>query len=200
MVLYTFGTPNGHKVQIALEEMGLIYETKSIDIMKGENKKPEFSKVNPNGKIPALQDDDGTLIFESVAILIYLAEKTGKFLPASGPARAHVLSWAIWQTSGLGPMMGQYGHFTRYAPEKIPYAIKRYEDESMRLLQVMETQLETNKYLAGDEYSIADMASWPWIRGVQFFYKVTIDPHQFPNVHRWYADIAERPAVKRALT
>ncbi len=199
MDLYTFGTPNGHKISIALEEMGLGYNVHKVDITKGDQQKPEFLAVSPNGKIPALADGE-LKIFESVAILIYLAEKTGKFLPKDPQGRYATLQWCLFQAAGIGPMMGQFGHFKVFAKEKIPYAIDRYQKETMRLLGVMNTQLEKNRYLAGNEYTIADMATWPWLRGYQTFYKETIDAETFPHVMRWYEEIAQRPAVKKGLT
>lgn len=198
MELYTLGTPNGQKVSIALEEMGLKYNVHKVDISKGDQFKPEFIRVNPNSKIPALVDGEH-ILFESVAILIYLAEKTGKFLPKDPMARYQTLCWSIFQAAGVGPMFGQYGHFSVYAKEKLPYAIDRYRNESERLMTVMDTQLSTNKYLAGDEYTIADIATWPWVRGFQVFYKSSIDSNKFPHLLRWYAEIEKRPAVQKGL-
>lgn len=198
MDLYTYGTPNGQKISIALEELGLPYRTHKVDITKGEQFSPEFAKVNPNGKIPALVDE-GTAIFESVAILVYLAEKTGRLMPKDPAGRWSTISWCLFQAAGLGPMMGQLGHFKVFAKEKIPYAIDRYSNEVNRMLGVMEKQLSSNPYLAGAEYSIADVATWPWIRGYMNFYKETIDESKFPSVMKWYRLIEARPAVQKGL-
>ena len=198
MDLYTLGTPNGHKVSIMLEELGLEYKVHKIDISKGDQFTPEFKAVNPNSKIPALVDGDMKLM-ESVAILIYLAEKTGKFLPKEGNARYQTLAWAVFQAAGVGPMFGQFGHFSVYAKEKIPYAIERYQKEALRLMGVMNEQLAHNRYLAGQEYSIADIATWPWVRGYMVFYKASVDPVTFPHLIRWYNEIEKRPAVQKGL-
>jgi GSH-dependent disulfide-bond oxidoreductase len=196
--LYTLGTPNGQKVSIALEEMGLKYTVHKIDISKGDQFTADYVKVNPNSKIPALVDGEHTL-FESVAIMIYLAEKTGQFLPKDPVARYQTLCWSVFQAAGVGPMFGQFGHFSVYAPEKIPYAIERYRKECDRLMTVLDVQLKSSKYLACDEYTIADMATWPWVRGYQVFYKTSIDAEKFPHLMRWYAEIEKRPAVQRGL-
>lgn len=198
MDLYTFGTPNGQKIPLLLEELGVPYNLKMINISKGEQSTPEYLKINPNGKIPALVDGDVT-IFESVAILIYLAEKYKKFLPSDGPARYETLQWALFQAAGVGPMMGQYGHFKVFAKEKVPYAIERFGNEAQRLMGVLEKQLSTHPYLAGEQYSIADITTWPWIRGYQLFYKEPIDATKFPNLMRWFKEIEKRPATHRAL-
>lgn len=198
MDLYTLGTPNGQKISIALEELGLPYTVHKIDISKGDQFKPEYLKINPNSKIPALVDG-GHVLFESVAILIYLAEKTGKLLPKDPIGRYQTLAWTIFQTAGVGPMFGQYGHFSVYAKEKIPYAIERYQKEAKRLMGVMDKQLSSNSYLAGGEYTIADIATWPWIHGYQVFYKSVIDEAEFPNLVRWYREIEKRPAVQAGL-
>ncbi len=198
MDLYTFGTPNGQKIPIMLEELGVPYNVKKIDISKGEQKTPEFLKINPNGKIPALVDD-GVAIFESVAILIYLAEKYKKFLPASGPERYAVLEWSLFQAAGLGPMLGQFGHFKVFAKEKIPYAIERYQTEAHRLFDVLETQLAKNKFIAGETYTIADITTYPWMRGFEMFYKESIDETKYPSIKRWMKEVGDRPAVQRAL-
>ena len=198
MDLYTFGTPNGFKASIALEELGLPYKVHRIDIHKGDQSTPEYIKINPNSKIPALVDD-GFVVFESVAILIYLAEKTGKLMPKDPKGRSEVLQWCLFQAAGVGPMFGQYGHFAVYAREKVPYAIERYGKEVARLLGVLNDRLEKSAYLGGTEYSIADITTWPWIRGYQESYKQTLDESLYPHVARWYKEIAKRPAVQKGL-
>ena len=198
MDLYTFGTPNGHKISIMLEELKVPYNVKKIDISKGEQKSPEFLKINPNGKIPALVDGE-TTIFETIAIMIYLADKYGMFLANAGPKRYETLQWCLYQASGLAPNLGQFGHFTVFAKEKVPYAIDRFKQEVDRLFGVMEDQLAKNTFLAGAEYSIADIASWPWIEGYRTFYKQEIDASKFPSLKRWYHEIAKRPAVQKGL-
>jgi GST-like protein len=161
--LYTFGTPNGYKVSIMLEELGLPYTVHTINITKNEQFGEAFLKISPNNKIPAIVDrDNDTSIFESVAILMYLAEKTGKFLPKELSAKYNVIQWCLFQAASVGPMFGQFGHFKVYAKETVPYAIERYGTESKRILGVMEKQLAKNAYLAGKEYTIADNASRPW--------------------------------------
>jgi len=199
--LYTFTTPNGRKASIALEELGLAYRVNVVDITKGEQFKPEFLAINPNSKIPAMVDPDGSggesiTIFESAAILIYLAEKTGRLLPASGPERYDVLQWAMFQMGGVGPMFGQYNHFARFAPEKIPYAIERYTKESKRLLQVLERQLQTRIFVAR-EYSIADILLFPWVdRHAKNAPQLLEDA---PRVRRWLEMLWARPAVQRGM-
>jgi GST-like protein len=198
--LYAWKTPNGYKVPILLEELGLEYELHPVNIAKGEQKKPEYLAMNPNGRIPALVDEDaegGPLtIFESGAILEYLAEKSGKFFPQDVHAKYAVSEWLMFQMAGVGPMFGQLGHFVRFAPEKIPYAITRYTDEAKRLLGVLDTQLGKSDYLAG-EYSIADISTWPWIRAAKGMEIIPLT--DYPNVDRWFAAIDERPAVKLAI-
>ncbi len=196
--LYSFPTPNGQKITIALEELGLPYRLHRVDITRGDQHQPAFLAVNPNGKIPALVDGD-TTVFESVAILIYLAEKTGRLLPTSGPQRAAVLSWSLLQASGVGPMMGQYGHFAVFAKDKIPYAIDRYHGEVRRLLGVMERQLAHHPWLAGDSYTIADIATWPWLAGWMRFYQAPLSEEEFPSVHRWFRAVEARPGVQRGM-
>lgn len=193
--LYTAATPNGHKVSIALEEMALPYEVHALSLTRGDQKQPEFLAINPNGRIPAIVDRDaGDLaVFESGAILIYLAEKTGQFLPTEAHARSRVLQWLMFQMGGVGPMMGQANVFFRYAPEKIPYAIGRYQREVRRLLEVLDKRLADVPYLAGD-YSIADMATWPWARAHDWG-GVSIDG--LDHLQRWLRDVGERPAVVR---
>jgi GST-like protein len=200
--LYYWGTPNGRKVTIFLEEVGLPYNLHNIDIGKGDQFKPEFLKISPNNRIPAIVDHapkgGGAPIslFESGAILLYLAEKTGRFIPADIRSRAEVLQWLFWQMANLGPMAGQNGHFNAYAPEKIPYAMDRYTRETGRLYGVLNKRLAESEFIAGD-YSIADMASYPWIVPYQSHKQ---DIETFPHLKRWFDDIAGRPAVIKAYT
>ncbi|SKA50829.1 glutathione S-transferase family protein [Enterovibrio nigricans] len=196
--LYTAGTPNGFKVSIALEEMGVPYELHALDLMSLDQKKPEFLAINPNGRIPAIIDrDNGNFaVFESGAILIYLAEKTGKFLPDDPKKRSQVIQWLMFQMGGVGPMMGQANVFYRYFPEKIPAAIERYQKEGRRLFEVMNTQLESNQYLAGDEYTIADMATWPWVRIHEWS---GVDLSGLKHLQRWVDELAERPACQKGI-
>jgi len=200
--LYTWTTPNGRKASIMLEEIGLPYRVNPVNIRAGEQFKPDFLAISPNNRIPAIVDrlpsDGGEpfSVFETGAILIYLAEKTGRFLPADMRGRSRVVQWVMWQMSGLGPMLGQHGHFALYAQEKIAYAIERYRDEAARLYRVLDTQLgKTRAYVAGD-YSIADIACFPWTmtHKAQGF---TLD--DYPNVKRWYADVRARPQVQAGL-
>jgi GST-like protein len=199
--LYTWTTPNGRKVSVMLEECGLEYSVHPINIGKREQFTPEFVKICPNSKIPAIVDRDSRLsIFESGAILVHLAEKTGKFLPSKEPARAKVLEWLFWQMANVGPMFGQVNHFANQAPEKIPYAIDRYLTESARLIKVLDDQLGRTEYCAGD-YSIADMANYPWI-AVGFNLLKAAKPDvvgEGANVARWIAAIGARPAVKKGM-
>ncbi len=199
MKLYTWTTPNGYKVPIILEELGLPYEIVPIDISKGAQLTPEYIAVNPNHKIPVLVDDmeiGGTFtLSESGAILIYLAEKHGALLSKEAPERYTQIQWLMFQMSAVGPMFGQAKHFSVYAPERIEYAIKRYFDEANRLMHVLETRLARVPYLGG-EYSIADIATWPWIRSAHEAH--IIDIEAFPNIARWYHTIESRPAVVRA--
>lgn len=199
--LYSAGTPNGIKPTIMLEELKQLYTIKIIDISKGEQFKPDFLKISPNNKIPVLHDQSNDFyLFESVAILQYLAEKHNQFLPQSLKEKYVVLQWCYFQAAHIGPMFGQFGHFNRFATEQIPYAMKRYADESLRLMGVMEKQLAQVPYIAGSEYSIADMAIWPWVYCYQFFYQEAIDPKQFPALMAWYQQINERAAVKSSLS
>src|ERR1700730_8560045 len=198
--LYTWATPNGRKISIMLEEVALPYEVIKVDITNGDQFSPEFLAVNPNGKIPAIVDREGfggraMSVFESGAILIYLAEKTGKLLPSEAVARMTVIEWLMFQMSALGPMLGQAHHFRRFAPERIPYAIERFEKEAARLYTVLDGRLGTTGYLAGD-YSIAAMASYPWIARHEW---QGIALEDFPNVQRWFTSIASRPAVQRGM-
>jgi GST-like protein len=194
--LYTFTTPNGRKASVMLEEVGLPYTTHKIDISKGEQFNPEFIAINPNSKIPAIVDRDANLsVFESGAILIYLAEKTGKLLPTEPKARYAVLQWLMFQMGGVGPMFGQFNHFKKFAPEKIPYAINRYEKETLRIYGVLDKQLEEQEFLGGD-YSIADIATYPWV-AIYEFQGLTLNEH--PHLKRWVETIRERPAVQKGM-
>ncbi len=198
--LYSFNTPNGHKPTIMLEELQLPYEIVMVDITKGEQFDPQFLKISPNNKIPAMYDDENELsLFESVAILEYLAEKHQQFLPQNLTDKFTVLQWCYFQVGHIGPMFGQYGHFHRYADEEVPYAKKRYADEVNRLLAVLEKQLVTHKFVSGNSYTIADMAIWPWIYCYQHFYKADIGQQQFPHVLEWYKKLEERPQIQAAL-
>jgi GST-like protein len=197
---YTWPTPNGYKVSIMLEEVGLPCTVHAIDIGKGDQFEPQFLRISPNNKIPALVDSDGPggksiSVFESGAILIYLAEKTGKLLARDGAPRYATLEWLMFQMGGIGPMLGQAHHFRMYAPEPIQYAIDRYTNESKRLYGVLDRRLRQHEYLAGD-YSIADIATMPWLR---FPERQGVDIEEYPNVKRWREGIAARPAVRRAL-
>ena len=192
--LYTWTTPNGRKASIGLEEFGLPYTAHAIDIGKGEQFAPDFLKISPNNRIPAIVDrDNGMSLFESGAILIYLADKTGKLLPKDGEERYRVIEWLMWQMGGVGPMIGQAHHFLRQNPGKAPYAEERYHKEALRLYGVLERRLEGRDFVAGD-YSIADIATWPWIARFEWH---KVDLNQFPNVKRWYVSIAQRPAVQK---
>jgi len=189
--LYTAPTPNGWKISIALEEMGLPYEVKVVDFASNEQKSPWYVKLNPNGRIPTLLDD-GFALFESGAILIYLAEKTGRFLPRDVQGRSRVIQWLMFQMSAVGPMMGQANVFLRYFPEKIQPAIDRYQREVTRLFGILDQQLAGHEYIAGD-YSIADMALWPWVSGYEWS---GVSIAEFANLQRWLAQVGDRPAVQ----
>ena len=198
--LYTSATPNGQKIHIMLEETGLPYRLHWVDLRKGEQFDPEFLKISPNNKIPVILDRDGPggepfSVFESGAILIYLAEKTGKFLPAEPRARTRVLEWLMFQVGGVGPMLGQAHHFRAYAREKIPYAIERYTNEGARIYRVLDKRLSEQEYLAGD-YSIADMAVFPWIR---LHERQGQDMADHPHLSRWFGAIEARPAVAKDM-
>lgn len=195
--LYTAATPNGWKASVALEEMGLDYTAHSVNLMKGEQKTPSFLAMNPNGRIPVIVDReaDGHVVFESGAIMIYLAEKTGKFLPSSPKQKSQVIQWLMFQMGGVGPMMGQANVFYRYLEEKIPVAIDRYQNEARRLFTVLDMQLADNEYLVGD-YSIADMANWCWVRTYEWS-GVSIDG--LDNLIRWKNSIEARPAARRGV-
>lgn len=193
--LYTWTTPNGRKVSILLEELGLDYTSHAIDIGKDEQFAPEFLKISPNNRIPAIVDrDNGLSLMESGAILMYLAQKTGSpLMPAEGEAHWRCIEWLMWQMGGLGPMLGQAHHFLKFNPDKSAYASERYGNEANRLYGVMDKRLGEVEYLAGD-YSIADIASWPWVSRFEW---QQVDLNAFPNVKRWYLAIAKRPAVER---
>lgn len=197
ITLFTAATPNGHKVSILLEELGLPYRVHPVNLLALEQKADWYLAINPNGRIPAIVDhDNGDFpVFESGAIMIYLAEKTGRFLPAEAKARSRTLQWLLFQMGGIGPMQGQAHVFFRYAPEKFPFAIERYQNETRRLYEVLETQLSRTDYLAGD-YSIADMAAYPWVRIHEW---AGVGLEGLPAVERWLSAIGERPAVQRGL-
>ena len=199
--LYTWTTPNGRKVSVMLEECGLEYSVHPVNIREGDQFKPEYVKICPNSKIPAIVDrDSGLSMFESGAILVYLAEKTGKFLPVKQPGRGKVLEWLFWQMANVGPMFGQAGHFSNAAPEKIPYAINRYLTESARLIKVLDDHLAHTEYVAGD-YSIADIANYPWVSvGFDLIKAAKADVvGEGANVARWIKAIGARPAVKKGM-
>ncbi len=192
--LYTWTTPNGRKASIALEELAIPYQAHAIDISKDEQFAPDFLKISPNNRIPAIVDRDNNFsLMESGAILIYLAEKAGKLLPKDAHKRFRVIEWLMWQMGGPGPMLGQVHHFVKYNKGKAPYAEERYLKEAHRLYGVLDKQLANREYVA-DGYSIADIAIWPWISRFEW---QTIDLNQYPNVKRWYVAIANRPAVQK---
>jgi GSH-dependent disulfide-bond oxidoreductase len=195
--LYTAATPNGHKVSIALEELGLPYRLQVLDLTAGEQKRPEFLAINPNGRIPAIVDReaDDFAVFESGACLIYLAEKTGRLMPTDAKGRSRVLQWLMFQMGGIGPMMGQANVFFRYFPEKIPAAIERYQGETKRLFRVLDGHLKDHEYLAGD-YSIADIANWAWVRTHRWS---GVDIDDLPHLKRWRDAIRARPAAQRGI-
>ena len=199
--VYSWATPNGHKVHIMLEECGLPYRVTPVDIGAGDQFGPEFLRISPNNKIPAIVDPDGPdgqpiSLFESGAILLYLAGKTGRFLPAQVAQRYRVLEWLMFQVGGVGPMLGQAHHFRLYAPEKLPYAVDRYTSESRRLYSVMNRQLAGSTYIAGAEYSIADIAIFPWLRSWK---NQGIDWNDYPHLKGWFDEIGARPAVQRGV-
>ena len=199
--VYSAATPNGHKVHIMLEECGFPYQVHHINIGEGDQFKPEFLAISPNNKIPAIVDSEGPdgkpmALFESGAILIYLASKAGKFLGNTDREKFTTLQWVMFQMGGVGPMLGQAHHFRIYALEKIEYAVNRYTNEAKRLYGVMDRQLAKSTYLAGDEYTIADIATFPWLRSWK---NQGIEWNDYPNAKRWFDEIAERPAVKRGV-
>lgn len=199
--LYTWITPNGHKMHIMLEETGLEYRVHPVDIGAGEQFDESFLKISPNNKIPAMIDQDGPgglplAMFESGAMLIYLAEKANRLLPQDMRSRMVVLQWLMFQVGHIGPMLGQAHHFLKYAPEQVPYAQKRYRKEANRLYGVMNRRLAESSFLAGDDYTIADIATFPWLRSAP---DQGVDMAEYPNVKRWFDRINERPAVQRGL-
>ncbi|MGH8215946.1 MAG: glutathione S-transferase C-terminal domain-containing protein [Rhodanobacteraceae bacterium] len=199
--LYYWPTPNGHKITLFLEEAGLDYAIKPVDIGKGAQFEPQYLAISPNNKMPAIVDHDPVgggapiSVFESGAILVYLADKIGKFIPADARGHVECLEWLFWQVGGLGPMVGQYGHFHTYAPERIPYAMERYRNEAERLLDVLDRRLQGRAFITGDDYTIADMACYPWIDP---YSKAPLDLEPFAEVRRWRDAIAARPATARA--
>jgi GSH-dependent disulfide-bond oxidoreductase len=199
--VYSWPTPNGHKVHIMLEECGLQYRAIPVNIGSGDQFKPEFLAISPNNKIPAITDPQGPdgkpiSLFESGAILLYLASKTGKFMPATDRAKFEMLQWLMFQMGGVGPMLGQAHHFRMYAPEKIEYAINRYSNEAKRLYGVIDRRLRESKYLGGNEYSIADIATFPWLRSWE---NQGIVLSEYPHLEAWFNNIAQRPAVQRGV-
>jgi len=199
--LYSWPTPNGHKIHIMLEETGLAYRVHPVNIGAGDQFKPEFLRISPNNKMPAMIDSDGPdgkpmSMFESGAMLLYLASKSGKFLPEDMRERWATLQWLMFQMGGVGPMLGQAHHFLAYAPEKIPYAMQRYSNEANRLYGVMDRRLAESRFIACDEYTIADMAIMPWLRSYE---RQGVNMNDYPRVKRWFEGIAARPAVQRGL-
>lgn len=199
--VFTWPTPNGHKVHVMLEECGLEYRAIPVNIGAGDQFKPEFLALSPNNKIPAITDPDGPdgkpmSLFESGAILVYLAAKTGKFLPATDRERFEVLQWLMFQMGGVGPMLGQAHHFRMYAPEKVPYAIDRYSNEARRLYGVIDRRLAQSRFLGGDDYSIADIATFPWLRSWQ---NQGVTLSDYPHLEQWFDTVEARPAVQRGV-
>ena len=194
---YTSPTPNGHKVSIALEELELPYEVHVVNLMSGDQKKPEFLKINPNGRIPAIvdRDEDGFAVFESGAILLYLAEKTGRLMPTDRKGRSRVIQWLMFQMGGVGPMMGQANVFFRYFPEKLQPAIDRYQNECRRLFEVLDGRLGESEWLA-DDYSIADIATWPWVRTYKWS---GVNIEGLDHLQRWMQAMSARPACRRGV-
>jgi GSH-dependent disulfide-bond oxidoreductase len=199
--VYSWATPNGHKVHIMLEETGLPYKVHAVDIGAGAQFTPKFLKISPNNKIPAIVDKNGPdgkrfSLFESGAILLYLAEKTRQFMPIDAGQRYRTIEWLMFQMGSIGPMLGQAHHFRIYAPTKIKYAIDRYTNEANRLYGVLDERLKKSDYLAGDKYTIADMATWPWLRSYK---NQGVEMDDFPSVKRWFAEIEARPAVQAGI-
>jgi GSH-dependent disulfide-bond oxidoreductase len=199
--LYYWPTPNGWKASIILEELGLPYEVRPVNIAEGDQFEPEFLKISPNNKMPAIVDPDGPdgepiSVFESGAILIYLAEKTGRFLPADPRGRYRTLEWLMFQMGSVGPMLGQAHHFRQYAPETIPYAIQRYTDEAARIYRVIDRRLAESEFIAAADYTIADVAIFPWLVSHE---NQGQDLADYPNLERWYRTVEARPAVQRGL-
>ncbi|MDL2402766.1 glutathione binding-like protein [Rhizobium mayense] len=207
--LYSLPTPNGVKISIALEELGLPYEAHLVSFGTNDQKSPEFVTLNPNGRIPAIIDPNGPEgkpigLFESGAILVYLAEKAGKLMPKDAAGRYETLQWVFFQMAGIGPMFGQFGHFFKFAADKVAnnsYPVERYRDESKRLLSVLESRLKGRQWIMGDEYTIADIATFPWVRGVDVFYggREVLDFASFPSVMDWLERAIARPASQRGL-
>jgi GSH-dependent disulfide-bond oxidoreductase len=200
--LYTAATPNGFKISIALEELALPYEVRVVDLRGGGQFAPDFLRISPNNKIPAIVDHQGPggrdiAVFESGAILLYLAEKTGRLLPKDGAKRYETLQWLFFQVGGTGPMIGQLHHFANYAPEKLPYAIDRYQKETKRLYGVLDRRLSQSPYLGGDEYTVADIANLPWLLSYE---RLGIDLAAIPHLSRWLSALRARPAVERGLS
>lgn len=195
--LYTWATPNGWKASVTLEELGLPYTVHPINITKGEQKQPDYLKINPNGRIPAIvdRDEDNFTVFESGALMIYLAEKAGKLLPTDRKGRSRVIQWLMFQMGGVGPMQGQANVFVRYFPEKIPSVIQRYQNETKRLYGVLESRLKESEYLAGD-FSIADIANWAWVRAHVW---ADVSLEGLPSLQRWLEAVEQRPASKRGV-
>lgn len=199
--LYYWPTPNGHKITLFLEEAGLAYNIKPVDIGRGDQFEPDYLAISPNNKMPAIVDHDPVgggapiSVFESGAILLYLADRIARFIPQDLRGRVACLEWLFWQMGGLGPMTGQYGHFHVYAPEKIPYAMERYRIEAERLLGVLDRRLAGRKFITGEDYTIADMACYPWINA---YSKAPLDLQPFAAIRRWHAAISSRPATARA--
>ncbi|MEM7173086.1 MAG: glutathione binding-like protein [Pseudomonadota bacterium] len=199
--LYTWPTPNGHKIHIMLEELGLAYKVHAVNINEGDQFSPAFLKISPNNKMPAIVDPDGPggtplSLFESGAILIYLAEKTDRFLSSDPHGRYVTLQWLMFQKAGIGPLLGQNHHFRRYAPEKIDYAIDRYTNEAKRLYSVLDRRLSEAAFLAGDDYSIADISTFPWLRSHE---NQGVELNGYPHVQKWFDGINNRPAVQRGI-
>ena len=199
--VFTWPTPNGHKVHVMLEECGLPYRATPVNIGAGDQFKTEFLAISPNNKIPAITDPDGPdgkpiSLFESGAILVYLAAKTGKFMPGTDRERFEVLQWVMFQMGGVGPMLGQAHHFRMYAPEKVPYAIDRYSNEAKRLYSVIDKRLAQSRYLGGKDYSIADIATFPWLRSWQ---NQGVTLSDYPHLEQWFNKVDARPAVQRGV-
>ncbi len=200
--LYTAATPNGWKVSVMLEECGLPYEAHKIDLGKGEQRGPEFLAISPNGRIPAIVDTEPegggepVSVFETAAILIYLGDKTGQFFPSDLRGRTETLEWLVWQVANLGPMLGQHGHFALYHTEELPYPIERYRNETLRLYGVMDRRLDGREWLAAEQYTIADMACFPWI---QTWKAQSIPFDDYPNVRAWYERLKQRPGLRRGM-
>lgn len=198
ITLYTASTPNGWKASVTLEELGLDYQVRAVDLTQGEQKHPDYLRINPNGRIPAIvdHDEDDFAVFESGALMIYLAEKTGRLLPSDARGRSRVLQWLMFQMGGVGPMMGQANVFYRYFPEKLPAAIARYQNESRRLFEVLDGRLAESEWLAGGEYSIADIANWCWVRTHKWS---GVSVEGLTHLQRWLGAIAARPAAQRGI-